>query len=103
MHKARYSKERYSYEDYLTWPDEERWELIKGVPYAMTPSPSRHHQEIVVELSVQTGSHFRGKQCHVFVAPFDVRLKLKDAEKTETVVQPDLAVICDEDKLDDKG
>ena len=94
---------RYTYEDYLTWPDDERWELIKGVPYDMTPSPTRHHQEIVVELSRQAANHFCDRPCRVYVAPFDVRLKLRHEEKTETVVQPDLAVVCDEEKLDEKG
>ena len=99
------TKETYTYGDYLSWPDEERWELIDGIPHSMSPAPSRVHQEISMELARQIANHLIGKNCRVYAAPFDVRLPKggeKD-EQIETVVQPDLVVVCDESKLDERG
>lgn len=99
------TKESYTYGDYLKWTDEERWELIKGVPYDMSPAPSRTHQKISGELFRQMANYLTGKTCQVYAAPFDVRLP-DQAEKDEeisTVVQPDLVVICDQKKLDERG
>ena len=97
--------ERLTYGDYLHWPDDERWELIDGVAYDMSPAPSRRHQDFVVELVRQTANHLRDSACSTYVAPFDVRLPRADEadEQVDTVVQPDVAVICDPSKLDDKG
>ena len=99
------TKETYTYEDYLLWSDEERWELIDGVPYNMTPAPSRVHQGISMELSRQIANHLAGKMCKIYAAPFDVRLPKSDEEEEqiETVVQPDLVVVCDGNKLDERG
>ncbi len=98
--------EKFTYADYLTWPDDERWEIIDGVAYSMSPAPGTNHQRISRSLSLQIGNFLHGKRCELFVAPFDVRLServgLTD-EKLETVVQPDLLVVCDPDKLDEKG
>ncbi len=98
-------EERYSYGDYLTWDDDQRWELIDGIPYSISPGPNRRHQEISMELSAQIHSYLRGKPCKAYHAPFDVRLPEDDEsdDETFTVVQPDLVVVCDQDKLDDKG
>lgn len=96
---------KYTYADYLQWPDEERWELIDGVPYDMSPAPSTKHQAISMELGGQLWSFFHDKECRVFAAPFDIRLpqgEEKD-EDIENVVQPDLSVICDRRKLDERG
>lgn len=95
----------YTYGDYLAWDDEERWELIEGVPYNMTPAPSRFHQEILVNLSWIFRSFLEDKPCRVYFAPFDVRLpeKYERDEDVTTVVQPDLVVVCDLKKLDDRG
>ena len=96
---------KYSYVDYLQWPDEERWEIIDGVPYDMSPAPSTKHQAISMELGRQIANYLRDKECQVFAAPFDVRLPL-NAEKDEeiyNIVQPDLSVICDPSKLDEQG
>lgn len=96
---------KYSYADYLQWPDEERWEIINGVPYDMSPAPSTKHQAISMGIAGQLWSFFRDKECQVFAAPFDVRLPL-NAEKDEeiyNIVQPDLSVICDPSKLDEQG
>jgi len=98
-------EECYTYGDYLTWDDGERWELIDGVAYNMSPAPTRRHQGILLELSAQFHDYLSNKPCKVYFAPFDVRLPEGDEadEETATVVQPDMVVVCDPDKLDDKG
>ncbi|MFI3119884.1 MAG: Uma2 family endonuclease [Methylococcaceae bacterium] len=104
MNTAEQLQQKYTYADYAQWPEDERWELIDGVPYAMT-APQRLHQKIVSELSRQVGNYLQGKPCEIYVAPFDVRLPRQDEAdaKVETVVQPDLSVICDPSKLDKQG
>lgn len=99
------AKETYTYGDYEKWPDDQRWELIDGVPYDMTPAPSRKHQEILGELHRQFANYLLNKPCQVYLAPFDVRLPkgAEAEEKVDTVVQPDLTVVCDPAKLDEKG
>lgn len=96
----------YTYADYLTWPDEERWELIDGVPYDMSPAPNRRHQEISMALAGEFYAFLKGKPCKVYAAPFDVRLP-RDGEVEDkdikTVVQPDLVIVCKRERLDDKG
>lgn len=96
---------RFNYADYCSWTEDERWELINGQAYAMSPAPTRIHREVVVELARQIGNYLQGNPCRVYVAPFDVRLPDRDEadDAVETVVQPGLAVICDPTKLDDKG
>lgn len=95
---------KYNYSDYLKWQDDERWELIDGIAYNMTPAPSRKHQEISGELFRQISNYLQGKDCRVYAAPFDVRLPKKDEkEEIETIVQPDITIVCDKSKLDDKG
>ena len=95
----------FTYGDYCTWPEDERWELIDGVPYDMTPAPSRTHSTISVALTLVFGNFLKGNPCHLHVAPFDVRLPKGSEPDDEitTVVQPDLVVICDQSKLDEKG
>jgi len=101
--------ERFTYADLLTWPADERWELIDGVAYKMaydlSPTPSRHHQQIVTALSAQFYNYLEGKPCEVFSAPFDVRLPkpAEDGMSATTVVEPDVTVVCDPEKLDDRG
>ncbi len=91
----------YTYADYCEWYDGERWELIDGVAYAMSPAPTPTHQSISREIVLQLAAFLQGKPCKVFYAPFDVRL---DADKDDdTVVQPDIVVICDRSKIDKKG
>jgi len=98
-------EERFTYGDYVTWDDDERWELIDGVPYNMSPAPSVAHQRILGRLHFQLFSFFKDKTCQVFLAPFDVRLAEADEsdELVETVVQPDLMIICDKRMLDKAG
>ena len=98
-------EERYTYGDYRTWPDEERWELIDGVAYDMSPAPSLAHQNILGELFFQFRSQLADRRCSAFLAPFDVRLAEGDEDDDDiaTVVQPDLVIVCDPGKLDEKG
>ncbi|MCB9227218.1 MAG: Uma2 family endonuclease [Chitinophagales bacterium] len=98
----------YTYADYLTWTIKERIELIKGRVFKMSPAPAVKHQKVSRELSLQLGTFFKHTNCQMFTAPFDVRLtdKRKKSKKDEditTVFQPDLCVICDENKLDERG
>ena len=98
-------EEQFTYGDYRTWPDNERWELIDGVAYDMSPAPSRSHQDICGELFFQFRSQLAGRTCRAYLAPFDVRLPQSDEadDDIDTVVQPDIVVVCDRNKLDDKG
>jgi Uma2 family endonuclease len=89
---------RYTYADYLEWEGPERYQLINGEALMMA-SPSVVHQGILMELSIQFGSWLRGKPCQVFAAPLDVRLFPKEDNSDDTVVQPDLLVVCDKSKL----
>lgn len=96
----------YTYADYLTWRFNERLELIKGWVYKMSPAPRRTHQRIETSLSSQLWRYFEHKKCEVYQSPFDVRLiknKGQSDHEITTVVQPDISVICDPEKLDDRG
>ena len=95
----------YTYADYLKWKFEERLELFRGKIFKMSPAPNRYHQEISGNLYFNLAKILKKSSCNLYAAPFDVRLqKLKaNDEKVTTVVQPDLCVICDVNKLDDKG
>jgi len=93
--------ERFTYADYLTWDDDKRWELIDGVPYEMASAPSSGHQRISSRMHYQFFSMLKGRPCEVFHAPFDVRLNADTLD--DTVVQPDLVIICDKEKLDEKS
>lgn len=98
---------KYSYADYLTWKFQERLEIIKGKIFKMSPAPSTFHQRISSNLIGILWSEFKNHPCRLFSAPFDVRLLDKKKSTLDkdvfTVVQPDLCVICDEDKLDTRG
>lgn len=96
----------HTYGEYLTWSDGQVEELIDGAAYVKEPpAPSRSHQEIVGELYFQLKLALEGKGCRIYVAPFDVRLpKAAEADDDiDTVVQPDVLVVCDLRKLDDRG
>ncbi|ODA42097.1 Uma2 family endonuclease [Desulfosporosinus sp. BG] len=98
-------KSNYSYADYLTWPEDERWEIIDGIAY-MQSAPSPVHQEISGGLFAQFHNYLSDKPCKVYHAPFCVKL-MTDDEKTnediKKVVEPDITVVCDQSKIDDKG
>ncbi|GAB6140067.1 Uma2 family endonuclease [Methylosoma difficile] len=93
------------YGDYLSWPDDVRYELIDGYAYAMSPAPDLAHQDVAGELYRQVANFLKGKSCRVFIAPVDVRLPKhhEDDAKIDTVVQPDVLVVCDSSKLDRRG
>ncbi len=99
------SDARHTYGDYLTWTDEKRWEIMEGVPHAMTPAPTTFHQRISGAIFNRIYTYLEDKRCEVFHAPFDVRLGSEDVEddQWDTVVQPDISVVCDESKIDEKG
>jgi Uma2 family endonuclease len=97
----------FTYADYLTWPENESWEIIEGIPFDMSPAPTPYHQEILGNLFLEINKIPKDKRekCKIYIAPFDVRLpegNQKD-EEIQTVVQPDISVICDPGKVDDKG
>ncbi len=101
-----YPNKRYTFADYLTWIDNKRRELIDGFINLMTPAPTRQHQEISGNLHTYLNLFLKDKECKVYSAPFDVRLPKndeKDDDKIYNVVQPDIVVVCDPKKLDDKG
>ena len=93
-------QQRYTYEEYRAWDDDQLWELIDGVPYA-SPAPVRKHQDISVNLVGQFFNFLKGKPCKVYHPPFEVRLNIDTYG--DTVVHPDLVIVCDESKLDDIG
>lgn len=95
----------YTYADYLQWKFKERLELFRGRIFQLS-APNTKHQVIAGNLFV-LAVNFLGKQkCKAFIAPFDVRLPVKNRKKdTEvtTVVQPDICIVCDESKIDERG
>ncbi|WP_375586301.1 Uma2 family endonuclease [Cyclobacterium xiamenense] len=96
----------HSYADYLTWQMEEVVELIKGRIFKKAAAaPRRIHQRISIKLSAKLYYFLENKPCQVYDAPFDVRFPTssKDDEKIHDVVQPDICVICDPEKLDERG
>ena len=97
MSNVRKLDDYFTYADYCTWPDDERWELIDGVAYAQA-AQSEMHQTIAWELTRQLGAFLRGNPCKAFYAPFSVRLSADTAD--DTVVEPDILVVCDEKKLE---
>jgi len=95
----------YTYADYLKWTMDEYVELIKGKIFQMSPAPYSFHQAILTNIFVPFGQYFKGHQCKLFVAPFDVRIPNKSFKDEDiiTVVQPDICVICDPAKIDLRG
>ena len=96
----------YTYADYLTWKFEEFVEVIKGKLMQPMAGPSRMHQMYSLNIAAEIRQLLKGHACQVYVAPFDVRLTTAGANGDEqilTVVQPDICVVCDRNKLDDRG
>ena len=87
------NRPHYTWADYQTWNDDQRWEIIGGEAYLMSPGPTSRHQIISSALHAQMYAYFTGKPCRVLAAPMDVRLSDED------VVQPDLLVVCRPDQL----
>ncbi|WP_425806472.1 Uma2 family endonuclease [Desulfitobacterium sp. Sab5] len=95
----------YTYADYLTWPEDERWEIIDAAAYRQA-APSPIHQEILGELFAQFHHYLSDKPCKVYSAPFCVRLTEGGEEQNEeikNVVEPDITIVYDTSKLDEKG
>ena len=97
--------EYHTYGDYLAWPEDVRYELIDGIAYAMSPAPTVSHQEVVLELSRQIDVALDESACRVLIAPLDVRLPHGDEADAavDTVVQPDLLVVRDPARIDERG
>ncbi len=94
-------QQEFTYGDYLTWPDDERWQIIDGIAYDMSPAPTLDHQYILVELSRQIATYLLNKSCRIFTSPVDVVFfkpdeNIKDAKD---VVQPDIIIVCDPEKI----
>ncbi len=95
----------HTYAEYLTWPNDIRYELIDGVAYLLAPpAPTLDHQDFAGEIYLQLRQALEGKLCRVYIAPVDVRLPKANEvdELIDTVVQPDVLVVCDQSKLDRK-
>ena len=90
------AKGKYTVHDYMTWPDEERWEIIDGVVYDMSPSPGSAHQSVSRNLTLFLGAALKGNTCSLWYAPMDVVLSETD------VVQPDVFIVCEPNKITDK-
>lgn len=94
----------YSYADYLKWDFEEIVELIKGKIFVKPPSPRRRHQDLLREIIIPIFNFLPKKPHQVYAAPFDVRFSEKPEDhQVYSVVQPDISVIFDPEKLDDRG
>ena len=95
----------YTYADYLKWKFEERRELFRGKIFKLS-APNTRHQIVSMKLRLRSGGFLEKHPCFVFVAPFDVRLPVKNRKKDNeitTVVQPDLGIVCDRSKIDQRG
>ncbi len=98
-------KDYFTYAQYKTWSDDERWELIEGEAYNMSPAPGTTHQTVSGEVFSIIHNYLEDKPCRVFAAPFDIFLPDEDEPEDEinTIVQPDIVVLCDDEKLSEKG
>jgi len=94
------SFDEYTYEDYEGFPSSSRCEIIDGIVYMMS-SPGGWHQDMVLNIGRKLGDYLDGKKCRVRIAPFDVRLFPKEDKSDRVVVQPDVIIVCDSDKLSD--
>lgn len=97
--------ERFTYRHYKTWPDDERWELIEGHAWSMSPAPKRRHQKLSGRLFRKLANFLDGHPCEVYETPFDVLLPEADEadDDVDSVVQPDIVVFCDKSKLTEAG
>ncbi len=97
--------QHHTYGDYLGWPEGVRYELIDGIAYAMSPAPTVSHQEVVLEVARQIDEQLGDRPRRVLISPLDVRLPRGDEadEAIDTVVQPDVLVVCDPERIDERG
>lgn len=105
MGLARRDDGTHTYGDYLGWPEDVRYELIDGVAYLMAPAPSLAHQDVAGGIYAQLRGQLRDGSCRAFIAPVDVRLPRGDEadELIDTVVQPDVLVVCEPARLGPRG
>lgn len=82
----------YTWDDYRTWPDDERWEIVNGEAYAMSPAPSVRHQHIHRELFTAVCVHFRGRACRVYSCPIDVKLSGIQTQRLKSFTFPELEI-----------
>ena len=92
----------YTYWDYLNFQFAERVELIKGKILKMAPAPNIAHQTVSLGITNRFVRAFLNQKCKILVAPVDVKLPIPKGIKDSTVVQPDLLIVCDESKLDER-
>lgn len=95
--------DRFTLAQWWTWPEGERWELIGGIAFAMSPVPKVVHQEIALKFAYALKSFLEGKPCKAFISPIDVFLPDADPGTPDTVVQPDVIVVCDPAKIGEEG
>lgn len=102
---SQFGSDRHTYRDYCQWPDDVRYELIDGVAYLMSPAPNWRHQEIAGGVYAQLYRQLEGHPCRVAIAPLDVRLPKADEadDEVDTVVQPDVLIVCEAHKIDRRG
>ena len=94
----------YSYAEYKTWDDDIRYEIIEGFLYMMSPAPSTSHQRIAGKIFSSFDRQLNGKKCTPFFAPVDVLLDFEtDEDYSKTIVQPDVLVVCDKNKIKERG
>lgn len=94
--------EHYTYTDYLEWDEDFRAEIVDGEMYVMSP-PATYHQGISGALYLKIGNFLEDKPYKVYAAPFGVRLFPEQNHSDDTIVEPDISVICDTSKLDKRG
>ena len=96
--------DNYNYADYESWDDGKRYEILEGFLYNMSPAPAISHQQVVIKLSSIFEVQLYGKKCTPFVSPVDVLLDYTDnSYSCETIVQPDVLVVCDKKKINERG
>lgn len=105
MALAKRDDARHTYADYLAWPEDVRYELIDGVAYLMAPAPDLSHQDVAGEIYRQLANSLQDNPCRPYIAPVDVRLPEAGEvdEQIDTVVQPDVLVVCESSRLDRRG
>lgn len=103
-HPAKNTSDKFTYADYLHWPEDDRYELIQGIAIAHA-APNTAHQRIAISTGSQFYNHLFDKKCEVFVAPYDVVLAEKNKQdfEKEDIVQPDIVVICDPEIITSRG
>jgi Uma2 family endonuclease len=94
----------YTYRDYAAFPDDMRCEIIDGEVFMMSPAPSFNHQNITLKIAAAFSNKLKGKKCIPCISPLDIFLDYNgDINKCKVIVQPDVVVVCDKNKIDKRG